>query len=380
MTRTRVLLLLALTHTRIPNWETVPLTVKRYSPKSHDKPAKIRSTAEFARHLGLARSTISRVLNRQPGLRPATIEKVEKAMRETGFAPNAHARLLRGAFSTTIGVCVKDFLTPPIIRKMAALQQAMRSRGYSCIIEMLEPKAGDHVIQHFLSLRVDGIAVIGYYDQGQPDVDIASLVRLGIPHVVMDQVGIPNANTVTLDRSRAMEMAMEHLLQLGHRRFGLLGIPKHTTSRYDRMTGIVRALERHGLSADTVLVNRDDFHPKAEDYSMGGAIARDFAALRNRPSAFLALNDDIALGAMHGFVESGLAVPDDVSIIGFNNQDVCRLPTPQLTSIDQQIDETVRAAADILVAQIGKPAPNEAIIKTIEPVLVVRGSTGPARH
>lgn len=351
--------------------------MKRSAPKIPERPTKLRSTAEFADHVGLARSTVSRVINRQPGLRPATIEKVERAMRETGFAPNAHARLLRGAFSTTIGVCVKDFLTPPIVRKMSALQQTMRTRGYASIIEMLEPKSGDHVIQHFLSLRVDGIAFIGYYDQGQPDVDIASLVRLGIPHVVMDQVGIPHAHTVTLDRSRAMEMAIDHLLQLGHRRFGLLGIPLHTTGKYDRMTGIIRALERVGLDPAGALASRDDFHPRGEDYAMGAAIARDFAALRDRPSAYLALNDDIALGALHGFTECGLRVPNDVSLIGFNNQDVCRLPSPQLTSIDQQIDETVRVAADILLAQIGK-APQDTIVRTIEPVLVVRGTTGPA--
>ena len=352
--------------------------MKRESSPKSNLHARLRSTAEFARHVGLARSTVSRVLNRQPGLRPGTIEKVERALRETGFAPNAHARLLRGQHSRTIGVCVKDFLTPPIVRKMALLQQAMRDRGFSCIIEMLEPSTSEHVIQHFLSLRVDGIAFIGYYDQGEPDAGLAGLVHFGTPHVVMDQFGVPDAHTVTLDRSRAMEMALDHLVGLGHRRFGLIGISQRVIGAFDRISGIRRGLEHHGLDPATAVTSRDQFHPRTDDYAFGSAVARDFAALPGRPTAYLALNDDIAIGAMHGFSESGLKVPDYVSVIGFNNQDVCRLPDPELTSIDQQIDATVSIAVDILLTQIGKPPPAAPIIRTIEPVLVVRGSTGPA--
>jgi len=350
---------------------------RELSTKSNPK-ARLRSTAEFARHVGLARSTVSRVLNRQPGLRAGTIEKVERALRETGFAPNAHARLLRGEHSHTIGVCVKDFLTPPIVRKMALLQQAMRSRGFSCIIEMLEPGTSESVIQHFLSLRVDGIAFIGYYDQGEPEVGLAGLVHFGTPHVVMDQFGVPDANTVTLDRSRAMEMAIDYLVGLGHRRFGLIGISQRMLGEFDRITGVRRGLQRHGLDPAVVVTSRDQYHPRIEDYAFGAAVARDFAALPGRPTAYLALNDDIAIGAMHGFVESGLQVPDSVSVVGFNNQDVCRMPNPELTSIDQQIEATVSSAVDILLSQIGKPRPAAPIIRTIEPVLVVRGSTGPA--
>jgi len=82
---------------------------------------------------------------------------------------------------------------------------------------------------------------------------------------------------------------------------------------------------------------------------------------------------------MHGFQEAGLRVPQDVSVAGFNNLDVCLMPTPALTSIDQRIEETIQAAVDVLLSQLGQPARQRPLIKMIEPQLVVRGSTGPAK-
>jgi DNA-binding LacI/PurR family transcriptional regulator len=93
----------------------------------------------------------------------------------------------------------------------------------------------------------------------------------------------------------------------------------------------------------------------------------------------VALNDEIAVGAIHGFQEAGLRIPEDLSISGFNNQDICKMIMPTLTSVDQQIEATVEAAADFLISKIGHPIPRHPVVRTIQPLLVVRDSTAKAR-
>ena len=102
------------------------------SPRKADKPRRalrIQSTAEFARYVGLARTTVSRVLNEQPGLKQKTIDKVQRAMAETGFTPNAYALHLKGKSTAWVGICVENLLTPPAVRKLAGLQRQLRENG-----------------------------------------------------------------------------------------------------------------------------------------------------------------------------------------------------------------------------------------------------------
>src|SRR5262249_19583093 len=107
-------------------------------------------------------------------------------------------------------------------------------------------------------------------------------------------------------------------------------------------------------------------------------LARSFIKEGDLPTAFVALNDEIAIGALHGLQESGLRVPRDVSVAGFNNQDICLMPSPGLTSVDQEIGQTVEAAADIILGQIERDPSRRRVVRMIEPLLVVRESTGPA--
>jgi DNA-binding LacI/PurR family transcriptional regulator len=132
------------------------------------------------------------------------------------------------------------------------------------------------------------------------------------------------------------------------------------------------------MNAEHATISLDHLHPRGNDFEFGRSLAKSFLAERRRPTAYAALNDEIAIGAMHGFQEAGLKVPEDVSVSGFNNQDICLMTTPRLTSVDQQIQRTVEAAADILTAQIGRPLPRRPVIQMIQPLLAVRESTGRA--
>lgn len=342
-------------------------------------PSVIRSTAEFARHVGLARTTVSRVLNRQPGLKAKTIERVERALAETGFAPNAHAMHLKGKRTSIIGICMENLATPPGVRKLAALQRVLRARGFASLIEVFPPGAGRDVIRHFLSLRVEAVVFIGHFVPEEIEARIAELTAHGTPHLVIDQFGLRGANTVSLDRAAGMAAVMNHLLDLGHRRFGLLGQTKGPASRHDRLTGIRAALEARGLDFDACTVSLDHLHERRNDFRYGWDLARRFVALPVRPTAYVGYNDEIAIGALRGFQAAGLRVPRDVSLTGFNNQDICQMTAPTLTTVDQNIETTVTTAADWILAQLGQPRRAKPFVRTIEPQLVVGESTGPVK-
>lgn len=337
----------------------------------------IASTAEFARYVGLARTTVSRVLNRQPGLKAKTIERVQRAIEETGFTPNAHALHLKGIRTATVGICVESLLTPPLVRKLASLQRLLRANHFSSLIEVVEPGESQRVVHYFLSLRVEAIVFIGRFPAAELAPRIAALAANGTPHVIIDQMGIPRAHTVTLDRARGMVDLIDHLVARGHRTFALLGIPAHLDGEYGRMPGIRRALAAHGLKFGAATRSLDHLELRQNDFEFGRALAGRFAALKDRPTAYLALNDEIGIGAMHGLQAAGLDIPGDAAVAGFNNQEICIMPRPALTSIDQQVEETVRVGAEVLLGQIGRPPSARPILRPIKPRLVVRPSTDP---
>lgn len=349
------------------------------SPRKPKPSPVIRSTADFARHVGLARTTVSRVINGQPGLKQKTIERVQRALAETGFTPNAHALHLKGKRTSTIGICMEDLATPPAVRKLSTLQHVLRSRGFSSLIEVFTPGAGREVVRHFLSLRVEAVVFIGHFHHEEIEARLVELNGHGTPHVVIDHFGLKGANTVSLDRAAGMEAVVNHLLDHGHRTFGLLGVTKAPTSRIDRLSGIRSTLRARGLDFNHCVTALDHLHERRNDFEYGQKLARSFLAPPTGPTAFIGLNDEIAIGAMRAFQEGGLKLPRDASITGFNHQDICHMTWPTLTTVDQSIDLTIETAAEVLLAQLDQPPRAKPIVKTIPPQLVIGESTGPVK-
>ncbi len=336
----------------------------------------LRSTEEFARYVGLARTTVSRVLNGQPGLKQKTIERVQHALAETGFTPNAHALHLKGKRTSTVGICMEDLLTPPAVRKLAALQRLLRERGFASLIEVFAPGSGRDVVRHFHSMRVEAVVFIGHFHREEIEARIAELIAHGTPHLVIDHFGLKSANTVSLDRAAAMVSLIDHLFEFGHRSFGLLGIGRAPTSRFDRLTGIRTSLRAHGLDFTAATLSLDHLHERRNDFEYGRKLAASFIAMPQRPTALLALNDEIAIGALRGLQEAGLKIPRDISLAGFNNQDIGLMTTPTLTTIDQNIETTIGTAANAILAQLNLPPRVKPLVHMIEPKLIVRESTG----
>ena len=161
------------------------------SPKGTSRPSApvIRSTIEFARYVGLARTTVSRVLNGQPGLKSKTIARVQRAMDETGFTPNAYALHLKGKRTATIGICMESLLTATAVLKAAGLQTRLRERGFASLIEVLEPGGSQRVIRHFLSLRVDAVIFLGHFVEEEITLRLRELATHATPPLGHRPVG-----------------------------------------------------------------------------------------------------------------------------------------------------------------------------------------------
>jgi len=320
--------------------------------KSAGIPGHIEGTAGLAAYLGVSRWTVSRVLNGQPGVKEETRERVLEAIDELGFEPNRMARGLKGARSGLIGVSFQDLETLILAEKSNALQKLLREAGYRGLFEMpgTDLKLQEEVIRHFLSIQVDGIVLIGStLGPGSSVWDLAS-VR-DCPLVAVDPreaLGIP---TVNLDRSRAMEEIYYTLYEAGHRRIGLLGLGSDDMYQNPRRAGLEQAISVLGATEGLLEYNLSGY--SHQDYGYGAALAE--ACLSSDielPTGLICLSDRIAIGALRTFQERGLRVPEDVSIIGFDNLPEGNWTRPRLTTYDQNIDGLMGSAMEALMARM----------------------------
>jgi DNA-binding LacI/PurR family transcriptional regulator len=343
-------------------------------------PLPVSDTTALARHLGLSRWTVSRVLNNHQGIKAETRDRVMQAVRELGFEPNRLARGLRGAPSRLVGVCFQQFEVPSLARKTGVLQQHLRKHGYRGIIELT---AGDQnleaaIIRHFLSIKVDGIVLVASALHADDPV-LEQARSADVPVVAVDPIHRLPLPQVALDRARAMEMKLRHLFDLGHRRFALLGINNDPFYSAVRRRSLRAAAKRLGLDPgrDLVFLNHPGFD--AQDYQFGSALGRAFLDLpQPRPTGLIALNDRIAIAAARTLLEAGHTIPGDYSIIGFDNLDVAAWVRPSLSTVSQNVETLMAAATDCLLAAIAGTAAPGAERQLIAPILIARDSTGPA--
>lgn len=345
--------------------------------KTTSKPI-INSTAAFARYVGLARTTVSRVFNNQPGLRPETIERVQKAMEEVGFKPNPYAVFLLRGRTGTVGVCMRQMDSPTTYDKVFILQQELRRMGFNALIESTgkDFSETERILRHFMLMRAEGVILLGGFEPEQVTAAMALVKPQGLPTVFADQFEYPGAITIVLDRAKGMEELVVHLYGLGHRRFGLLGIRLNFLFNDSRIRGIQLGLQRCGLEFESAVEIVPVSPQGSRSYAFGRQLAEAFLARLNRPTAFLGLNDEVAIGAMWRFQEAGLKVPQDISVTGFNNMEIAQHVSPTLTSVDQRADAVMTSVAEQMAGMITNPK-KRLRGKVIAPELVFRGSVGP---
>lgn len=330
---------------------------------------------DVARLAGVSTATVSRVRNSPEQVDPATRERVLAAIAKLRYVPHGAARSLRSQRSRLIGAIVPSFDYALYARTTSALQRRLNELGYSLVLAehhydlQAELQAAAQLVEH----GVDALMLVGL-DHAQALFTL--LEEHDRPYVLtwgVDPAG--RHPSIGFDNRAATEAVTRHLLDLGHRRLGLLSAPLEGNDRARaRGEGVRAALAERGLALDPACVQHAPISLAAAESAMALILALD-----ERPTAVVATNDVFAVGGMVACRRAGLRIPEDLSITGVDNTDLGATQTPGLTSIRTPIIEIGRAAADQLVARLERrPA---TLFERFPIEIVLRGSTAaPARR
>jgi DNA-binding LacI/PurR family transcriptional regulator len=336
----------------------------------------IRSTAELAAHLGLSRWTVSRALNDHPGVRPGTRERVEKAMARFRFEPSPMARALRGGRTGTVGICLQELENFNLASKISALHGGLRRKGYRVLLEFSDghQEVEGEILRHFASMQVEGAVIFsGVLSPQSPS--FLALREAEIPVVLIDPRTPSWPGAVWVDRTSAIRQVTRHLLDLGHRHFAALGINPADYYGTVRSRALQKYLSPPHAPRGTRL--RSLFEPEAErmDFDYGRRLAEKLLEEPEPPPALVAINDRIAFGTMELLKQRKFRIPQDFSVVGYDNSDLSAFAVPALTTVDPQVDLLIDHALRLLFGSIEKKETGKNPGRRIEPRLILRDST-----
>ncbi|MDO4906039.1 MAG: LacI family DNA-binding transcriptional regulator [Lautropia sp.] len=313
---------------------------------------KAATSHDVARLAGVARSTVSHVLNGSNAVRLSdeTRRKVREAARTLGYRPNSAALMLRHGATRTVGLLVTrssslsvDGYVPPLFMGIGSV---LRRQGYHVLLETFDTENGDERYGDLVETRrIDGLIVLG------PDPDSAELraiVESDFPIVLIGSIGSPKEVSVSGEIDAALDEAVDHLVALGHRAIGCIPFSPMGFVASDRRTGkLLRALKKRQLCMPEEAIECADFSAESGHQAMRTLLTR-----RPDLTAVFAGNDTIALGAIGGAAALGYGVPRDLSIIGFDDLAFAAHMHPALSTIRQDAIQQGRQAARLLVARV----------------------------
>lgn len=339
------------------------------SPMTKSSKGRMPRLEDVADVAGVSHQTVSRVVNNHPNVSAATREKVEAAIAELGYRRNTAARSLVTRRSQTIGVLASELSQYGPANTLLGVEQAARDAGYFVSIAALREVGRDAIaeaVSRLMDQAVDGIAVL------VPHADTLKVLEdlnLPVPVVAVGSPGTSAVSGAMVDQREGARLAVEHLIGQGHRQIGHIAGPPDWTDGAERAEGWREALREAGLP-DTLLLEGD------WSAGSGYGIGRKLAAKRSATALFVG-NDQMALGLLRAFAEAGVRVPDDVSVVGFDDQPESGYFTPPLTTVRQDFEELGRRCMDIMLKEIEAGAAVSSTVVT--PELVLRASTaGPA--
>lgn len=328
---------------------------------------------DVAARAGVSEATVSRVLNAKPGVRDSTRSTVLGVLAELGYDPPALRSPTRRGL---MGLIVPELDNPIFPAFAQAIEARLLGRGYVsvlCCAARTGPTEDDYVPM-LLEHGVAGIIVVsGKHADTAADHELyRGIVRRRVPLVFVngaaEHVSVPS---VSSDEALAARMAVEHLVHLGHRRIGILTGPTFYVPVIRRLEGFRRSLADLGAEVDPDL-------EVVTMFTMAGGRVGAQRLLAAGATAIVTSNDIMALGAVGAVRDAGLEVPDDVSVVGYDDTPLMSCTDPPLTTVRQPVDAIAEHAVQVLLAQVDRQA-YEASDYVVAPELVVRSSTAPRR-
>jgi DNA-binding LacI/PurR family transcriptional regulator len=340
---------------------------------------------EIARECGVSIATVSRVLNDSQSVAPRTRERIQETIDRRGYSPNALARSLVARHSMTLGVIAPDITNPYFSAVFSEIERAALQAGYSVILcntfyaspahaQQQGIKSEEEYFQIMMEKKVDGVLIIG----GQIDLMQVNpsyhkaLKRLAkaLPTVVMGKP-LHGIDCVFIERETGSGVctAVNHLVSLGHRRIAFVGGEDGVNITETRLVAYRGTLAALGLPCEDALISLSDYY--IED---GYRAAMDLLNRNADFSAVLAINDNVALGAIRAFADRGLAVPGDMALVSCDQFFFAGYGLPRLTSIDQHNQQFGKLAIQMLLCAI--KGISEPVKLNYAPELIVRESCG----
>lgn len=332
----------------------------------------VKNIRDIAREAGVSVATVSKVMNNYPHVSQKTRDKVMRVIKDSNFMPNSVARTLVRKRSMTLGLLLATGLRHPFFHAMlVGMEEALKKSGYDLIyLAQISWDKSYSVVQHCRSRNVEGVLAFGFPHDA---LNWDDLIEANIPAMFVDlDIKGGRAGYITSDNAGAIHEAVDHLVGLGHRRIAILaGLPSSHVGRV-RRAAFLDAMAAHGLEVPAPWVVNSTF--KSEG---GFAAASELLARPERPTAIICASDLEAGGVIEAAQAAGLKVPEDLSVIGFDDIDMAAHCNPPLTTIRQDVERIGREALELLVELVQNPKmpPPERIIPA---KLIVRQSTGQA--
>lgn len=285
---------------------------------------------DIAKAAGVSHTTVSRALNDNPAISPATRARIQDLARNMGYTPSAVAQSLLSQRTRTVGMVVTTIADPFVVQVVAGVESVAQQAGYGVFLcnSHDDPQREIDVVDTLHRRRVDVIIVTS---SRVGSLYTAQLDRMRVPIVLINnQSEGQYLYSVAADDIQGAQLAVEHLLGLGHRRIGYVGTVRRPRSSERRLTGYRQALEQAGIISEPVLMHASS---TKNDLERGTeALAQLLAA---KATAVFCYNDIIAISLLQACRRQGVAVPQQLSVVGFDNIDAARYVTPALTTVHQ---------------------------------------------
>ena len=334
------------------------------------QPGKV-TLRQVAEHVGLAPGTVSAVLNSAPSSRAIpehTQQRIRTAAQELNYSPNFLARSLRKKRTYTVGLIIEEIGDVYGAMVVSGVEAYLRKHNYFflTVIHRHDASLLRHHAQLLLERGVEGFVT----------VDTSLEEPLPVPTVsVAGHRTLKGVTNIVLDQQQGAQVALLHLLNLGHRKIAFMKGQPHSSDSEDRWKAVCKVAQELGLAMDPDLIINLEFDDPSPQ--VGYPYVKQLLAKKKPFTALFAYNDISAIGAIRAIQEEGLRVPQDVSVVGFDDIPWAAFHTPSLTTVRQPLNRMGQMAASTLIRMIENTGESSSEI-AIEPTLVIRESTGPA--
>jgi LacI family transcriptional regulator len=327
---------------------------------------------DVARKAGVAPITVSRVINNSGYVSDETRQKVEAAVSELNYVPNTIARSLRLKQTHTLALVLTDITNPFWTTVARSVEDVANAAGFNVFLCNTDESVAkqDGYLRALLQKRVDGVLLV----PAEMDVELLPWIQgQDTPIVVVDRrVAYAPVDVVRCDAEGGAYQLVRHLLDLGHRRIAVLSGPQEVSTAADRVAGYCRAMAEAGIEVEPEWLRFGRF-TQASGYEMAQQLVRS----ESRPTAMFGVNNFIALGALRALKEAGIRVPEDVSLVAFDDFASEFVVEPFLTVADQPAYEMGRRAAELLLARLSEDGPDSYQEVVLPTRVIVRRSSAP---